>query len=303
MPIPDFQSIMSPLLKFTGDNKEHSLRDAIESLAEYFKLTPDEQQELLASGSQAIFDNRVGWSKTHLLKAGLLESPRRSIFKITERGLMVLGDNPLQINMAYLRRFPEYIDFIKPSNGSSSNEITEKIDVFEATPQEILIASYLKIRTTLAQELLQKVKNCHPAFFERLVVDLLVKMGYGGSLKDAGNATRYSSDGGIDGIIREDKLGLDVIYIQAKRWESQNIGRPDIQSFVGALDGHRSTKGIFITTSKFAETAVEYVKTISKKVILIDGEQLANFMIDYNLGVSVVDIYEIKKIDNDFFGE
>jgi restriction system protein len=291
------------LLKFTGDNKEHSLRDAIESLAEYFKLTPDEQQELLASGSQAIFDNRVGWSKTHLLKAGLLESPRRSIFKITERGLMVLGDNPLQINMAYLRRFPEYIDFIKPSNGSSSNEITEKIDVFEATPQEILIASYLKIRTTLAQELLQKVKNCHPAFFERLVVDLLVKMGYGGSLKDAGNATRYSSDGGIDGIIREDKLGLDVIYIQAKRWESQNIGRPDIQSFVGALDGHRSTKGIFITTSKFAETAVEYVKTISKKVILIDGEQLANFMIDYNLGVSVVDIYEIKKIDNDFFGE
>jgi len=303
LPIPDFQSIMSPLLKFTGDNKEHSLRDAIESLAEYFKLTPDEQQELLASGSQAIFDNRVGWSKTHLLKAGLLESPRRSIFKITERGLMVLGDNPLQINMAYLRRFPEYIDFIKPSNGSSSNEITEKIDVFEATPQEILIASYLKIRTTLAQELLQKVKNCHPAFFERLVVDLLVKMGYGGSLKDAGNATRYSSDGGIDGIIREDKLGLDVIYIQAKRWESQNIGRPDIQSFVGALDGHRSTKGIFITTSKFAETAVEYVKTISKKVILIDGEQLANFMIDYNLGVSVVDIYEIKKIDNDFFGE
>ena len=303
MPIPDFQSIMSPLLKFTGDNKEHSLRDAIESLAEYFKLTPDEQQELLASGTQAIFDNRVGWSKTHLLKAGLLESPRRSIFKITERGLMVLGDNPLQINMAYLRRFPEYIDFIKPSNGSSSNEITEKIDVFEATPQEILIASYLKIRTTLAQELLQKVKNCHPAFFERLVVDLLVKMGYGGSLKDAGNATRYSSDGGIDGIIREDKLGLDVIYIQAKRWESQNIGRPDIQSFVGALDGHRSTKGIFITTSKFAETAVEYVKTISKKVILIDGEQLANFMIDYNLGVSVVDIYEIKKIDNDFFGE
>ena len=303
MPIPDFQSIMFPLLKFTSDNNEHSLRDAIENLAEYFKLTPDEQQELLASGSQAIFDNRVGWSKTHLLKAGLLESPRRSIFKITARGLMVLEENPVQINMAYLRRFPEYIDFIKPNNGSVSSEITEKIDVFEATPQEILIASYLKIRTTLAQELLQKVKNCHPAFFERLVVDLLVKMGYGGSLKDAGNATRYSSDGGIDGIIREDKLGLDVIYIQAKRWDSQNIGRPDIQSFVGALDGHRSTKGIFITTSKFAETAVEYVKTISKKVILIDGEQLANFMIDYNLGVSVVDNYEIKKIDNDFFGE
>ena len=172
-----------------------------------------------------------------------------------------------------------------------------------ATPEEILEASYQNIRRNLAQELLQKIKISPPAFFERLVVELLVKMGYGGSIEDAGKATRLTNDEGIDGIIKEDKLGLDFIYIQAKRWDTQSVGRPDIQSFVGALDGQRANKGIFITTSKFADTAAEYVKTITKKVILIDGEQLANFMIDYNLGVSTIASYELKKVDNDYFGE
>lgn len=304
MPIPDFQTIMLPLLSFTNDEQEHSLRETIENLAILFKLTPEERQEMLPSGSQAIFDNRVGWSKMHLLKAGLLESPRRSIFKITKRGKEILLKEPQSINMNFLRQFPEYLEFIRPNNlkDEQSNSMSQ-INDSQATPEEVLENSYLKIRNTLAQELLQRIKACPPAFFERLVVELLVKMGYGGSIKDAGRATRLTNDGGIDGIIKEDKLGLDVIYIQAKRWDNQAVGRPDIQSFVGALDGQRANKGIFITTSRFADTAQEYVKTITKKVILIDGEELAGFMIDYGLGVSTAAVYELKKIDNDYFGE
>jgi restriction system protein len=302
MPIPDFQTTMLPLLTFTSDNREHSLRETIENLAFHFTLTPEERQELLPSGTQAIFDNRVGWAKMHLLKAGLLESPRRSIFKITARGLQVLTENNLQLNMNYLRRFSEYIEFIRPNNNTGTNNTTiELVEDSNATPEEVLEKSYQKISQALALELLQKIKACPPAFFERLVVELLVKMGYGGSLKDAGRATRLTNDEGIDGIIKEDKLGLDFIYIQAKRWDTQPIGRPDIQSFVGALDGQRANKGVFITTSRFAETAVNYVKTITKKVILIDGEQLATYMIEYGIGVSTITTYELKKIDNDYF--
>ena len=295
---------MLPLLAYASDKKEHSLRDSIEHLSALFKLTKEERQELLPSGSQAIFDNRVGWAKTHLMKAGLLESPRRSIFQITSRGNMVLDQKPKVINMSFLRQFQEYIEFLRPSSATEDlGGSTVQMEGSTATPEEVLEGSYQSIRRTLAQELLLKIKASPPAFFERLVVELLVKMGYGGSLKDAGKATRLTSDEGIDGIIKEDKLGLDFIYIQAKRWDNQAVGRPDIQSFVGALDGQRATKGIFITTSRFAETASEYVKTITKKVILMDGEQLANYMIDYGLGVSTFATYELKKVDNDYLGE
>lgn len=305
MSIPDFQTTMLPLLTFANDNNEHSLRESIEHLANHFNLTPVERQELLPSGSQAIFDNRVGWAKMHLLKAGLLESPRRSIFKITARGHQILTQNLHQINIGILRQFPEYLEFIRPNNnsGTINNTTIEQIENSQATPEEILESSYQKIHSSLAQDLLLKIKASPPAFFEKVVVELLVKMGYGGSLKDAGKATRLTNDEGIDGIIKEDKLGLDFIYIQAKRWDNQSVGRPDIQSFVGALDGQRANKGIFITTSRFAETATAYVKTISKKVILMDGEQLANYMIEYGLGVSSFATYELKKIDNDYFEE
>lgn len=304
MPIPDFQSLMRAILEFSADNKEHSLREIIEYLAVHFKLSEEELNEMLPSGRQTIFDNRASWAKTHLYKAGLLESPRRSIFRITPRGHEVLKQNPDFVSINVLKQFSEYIDFIRPSNNQIEKDIVaEQIDNSQATPEEILESSYQKIRGTLAQELLLKIKTSPPAFFERLVVELLVKMGYGGSIKDAGKATRLTNDGGIDGIIKEDKLGLDFIYIQAKRWDSQAVGRPDIQSFVGALDGQRANKGIFITTSRFAETATDYVKTITKKVILMDGDQLANYMIDYGLGVSTFATYELKKIDNDYFGE
>lgn len=305
MPIPDYQSIMLPLLTLTSDNNEHSLRETIELLATQFNLTDEEREELLPSGTQAIFDNRVGWAKTHILKAGLLESPRRSIFRITTRGQQALAQNPTAINVNFLRQYPEYVEFIRPNNNSNNDQtvITQQIEQSQATPEEILESAYQNIRRNLAQELLIRIKASPPRFFERLVVELLVKMGYGGSLKDAGRTTQLTNDEGIDGVIKEDKLGLDVIYIQAKRWDNNAVGRPDIQSFVGALDGQRANKGIFITTSRFADTATQYVKTITKKVILIDGEELANYMIDYGLGVSTFTTYELKKIDSDYFGE
>jgi restriction system protein len=302
MPIPDFQSIMLPLLKLTVDGNEHRLRDAIESLANDFQLTEGERLQLLPSGTQAIFDNRVGWSKSHLQKAGLLESTRRSYFRISDRGKQFLEKKPANINMNVLKQFPEYLEFL--GLNSSENAIANGTQNHTTkTPEEMLESSYLEIRRELAQELLIKIKQSSPSFFERVVVELLVRMGYGGSIKDAGQATQLTNDEGIDGIIKEDKLGLDVIYIQAKRWASQPVGRPDIQSFVGALDGKRANKGVFITTSRFVDNAREYVKSITKKVILIDGEQLANYMIDYGLGVSIVSTYDLKKIDNDYFDE
>ena len=300
--IPDYQAIMLPLLRLAEDGEEHKFRDAIEILANHFELTHEEREKLLPSQTQPIFDNRTGWSKTHLIKAGLLEATRRSYFKITARGRGVLNQHPEQINQTHLRQFSEYLEFIRP-NVSEGEEESIVVINSTATPDEIMDSAYQEIRRTLVQDLLTKIKECTPGFFEQLVVKLLVRMGYGGSLKDAGEATRLTNDEGIDGIIKEDKLGLDVIYIQAKRWDTQSVGRPDIQSFVGALDGQRANKGVFITTSRFAENAKNYVKTITKKVILIDGEQLASYMIDYGLGVNTASIYEIKKIDSDFFGE
>jgi len=303
MPIPDFQSIMLPFMQHIADGQEHSTKETHDYLAKQFSLTDEEANQFLPSGNQKIFYNRVFWSKAHLKMAGLLENTKRGHFKITQVGKVALGKNPKEINLRYLKNFAGYLENVgRAKDGEKVIETHVDTDIKE-TPEEILATNYLQIRKNLALELLSKVKLCTPAFFENLVVELLVKMGYGGTIKEAGKATRLTNDGGIDGIIKEDKLGLDIIYIQAKRWDNQTVGRPDIQSFVGALDGQRATKGVFITTSKFADTAMEYVKTITKKVILIDGEQLTNYMIDYGLGVSTFTTYELKKIDNDYFGD
>ncbi|MBN1274238.1 MAG: restriction endonuclease [Candidatus Aminicenantes bacterium] len=296
MAIPDYQSIMLPLLKFAGDQKEHSMREAVEALAAEFKLSDEERKELLPSGQQAVFDNRVGWARTYMKKAGLLESQRRGYFQIMERGLDVLKENPSEINVKYLEQFPEFIEF----RNLRKEKEEEKIEDTKATPEETIESAYLQLRDELASELLEHVKNMSPSFFERLVVDLLVKMGYGGTRKDAGEAFQKSRDEGIDGIIREDRLGLDVIYVQAKRWENP-VGRPEIQKFAGALQGQRAKKGIFITTSQFSKDAEEFVKKIDSKIVLIDGESLARFMIDHNIGVSPSSAYEIKRIDMDYF--
>jgi len=293
---------MLPLLKLTSDKKEHKVGDLIQALAIQFKLTDNERKELLPSGQTFVFGSRVGWARTYLKKAGLLDSHKRATVIISKRGLQVLSQNPDKIDVKFLRQFSEFVEF--QSLKKDEEPLIANVDSNNTqTPEETLEGAYQSIRKSLSQELRKKIIEQSPAFFEKLVVELLVKMGYGGSLKDAGKATRLTNDEGIDGIIKEDKLGLDFIYIQAKRWDNQSVGRPDIQSFVGALDGQRATKGIFITTSRFAENAKEYVKTITKKVILIDGEQLAEFMIDHGLGVTTSSIFEVKKIDSDYFGE
>lgn len=301
MAIPDYQSIMLPLLQLCSDMKERQLRDAIEALAVPFKLTPEELNEMLPSGQQAVFTNRVAWARTYLKKAGLLENTRRSFFKITQRGLDVLKSNPTSINVKFLDKFPEFVEFRSASKKSSKN--SDDLDTtIDATPEETLETAYQNLRQNLATELLQTIKSCSPSFFEKLVIDLLVSMGYGGTRKDAGTAVGRSGDGGIDGIINEDRLGLDVIYIQAKRWENP-VGRPEIQKFAGALQGQRAKKGIFITTSNFTNEAHDYVSRIDSKIILINGTLLTSLMFDHGVGVTKLTTYELKRIDSDYFIE
>lgn len=292
---------MLPLLELAKDLHEHRLSDTIDSLVEIFALSDSERRALLPSGRQPTFDNRVGWARTYLAKAGLLQSTARGQFKITHRGLEVLNSRPQQVNNEFLMQFQEFQDFRNCSKQGDVEETADKL-VSTQTPQEVLEESYQSLRRSLADELLRKVKGCTWQFFERLVVELLVAMGYGGSLLDAGQAVGKSGDDGIDGIIKEDRLGLDVIFLQAKRWDSV-VGRPTIQAFAGSLEGQRARKGIFITTSKFTQDAKEYVTRIEKKIVLIDGEQLANLMMDFNVGVSPVDTYVVKKTNIDYFDD
>ena len=301
--IPTYEEIMLPLLKFLGDKNEHSLQEAHDALSNNFNLTEPEIRELLPSGQQPIFRNRLGWARTYMIKAGLLESTKRAHFKITDRGLQLLNENPKEISTEYLFKYPEFIEFKslrKPREFNSQPLLTETDN--NKTPEESLEYAFQKLRSELAKELLDVVKSCTPAFFEKLVVDLLLKMGYGGSRKDAGQALGKSGDGGIDGIIKEDKLGLDTIYIQAKKWEG-SIPVKEIRDFTGALASKKAKKGIFITTSTFPSSVYEFVTQVEYKIILIDGEQLALFMIENNVGLSTISEYQIKKIDTDYFEE
>lgn len=300
MAIPDFQSVMLPLLSFAADQQEHSLQDAVEALAAIFALTPDEREELLPSGKQARFDNRVAWARSYFKQAGLVENTRRGFFKISQRGLDLLKASPKKINIKLLEQYPEFIEFRNVRK--DINEVQPVIidEPEKQTPEEQLENAYKILSDELASEIIQLVKSCSPTFFERLVVELLLAMGYGGTRVGAGRAIGQSGDGGIDGIIDEDRLGLDAIYIQAKRWEGV-VGRPEIQKFVGALQGQRAHKGVFITTSDFTKEAQEYVKNISNKVVLINGFALARLMIENNVGVSIATTYQVKKIDSDYF--
>ena len=327
MAIPDYQSIMRPLLELASDGREHTLREAIETLAQRMSLTEDDRRAFIPSGGEAKFDNRVGWARTYLGKAGLLVSTGRAKFQITERGLEVARNKSVVVNTKFLYQFPEFVAFKDKhlnrqtdsngathqstlesipsgSNGTEPNLAQELLVVEELreTPQETLESSYQLLRRNLAQELLDRVKASSPRFFERLVVDLLVSMGYGGSRKDAGERVGQSGDGGIDGIIKEDRLGLDVVYIQAKRWEG-TVGRPTVQAFAGSLEGQRARKGVLITTSQFSQDAKTYVSLIEKKIVLIDGEQLAQYMIDFGVGIAEVATYVVKKVDSDYFGD
>lgn len=301
MTIPKYHELMLPLLKITKDRKDHSLRQSHDDLAKEFNLTNEDLRELLPSGKQTIFLNRVGWAKTYLVKAAILESTGRGSFRITQRGLDILKSPPKLINSNYLRQFEEFAEFKEKSLLDTSNQ-QDQIEQLDETPEETLEKSYQALKFELANALLNQIKKATPFFFEQIVVDLLVAMGYGGSHKDAGKALQKSHDEGIDGIIKEDKLGLDVIYIQAKRWKN-TVGRPEIQAFAGSLEGYRAKKGVFITTSEFSKQAHEYIQRIEKKIILIDGNTLTDLLIDHNVGVSEVERYIIKKIDTDYFEE
>jgi len=303
MAIPDYQSVMLPLLRLAGDQQEHSLRETIDALADVFHLTDDERKELLPSGQQQVFDNRVGWARTYLTKAVLLQKTRRSHYEISQRGLEVLAGDPERIDVKFLDQFQEFKDFraLKGTRSGSSEPVVSETDQ-QTTPEEALESAYGRLRDSLALEIIQQVKAGSPSLFEHLVVELLLKMGYGGSRQDAGRAIGRSGDEGIDGIIKEDRLGLDIIYIQAKRWEG-SVSRPEVQKFAGALQGQRAKKGIMITTSYFTKEAREYISRIDNKIVLIDGEELAELMIDHDLGVSPMASYEVKKIDTDYFTE
>ena len=300
MAVPPFSEFMLPLLQFTEDGAEHQLSAARDALAARLGLSEKDRNELLPSGGQTRFDNRVTWARTHLRKANLLEQTGRAQFRVTARGQAFLAEGWTRIRMDDLLRFEEYRAFRNLGGGPAPSKSPVEEDRNEATPQEELADLHAQLRQQLADDLLGKIADAPPVFFERLVVKLIVAMGYGGSLRDAGAAVGRSGDGGIDGIIKEDKLGLDAVYIQAKRWAAP-VGRPEVQTFAGSLEGVRARKGILITTSQFTQTAREYVRNIEKKIVLIDGAELAQHMIDYGIGVTPVETYTVSRVDDDFF--
>jgi restriction system protein len=301
MAIPDFQSLMLPLLRALADGQEWSTQKTLDALARDLGLTEADVTQPMQSRKAPLFTNRVAWAKLHLKRAGLLDSPHRGVYQITERGRDVLREPPDRLNLAFLARFPEYVEFRSRSRTSADVDEAPGIDPDEErTPEEYIEYGYSRLRAALADEILSRIAQMPPAFFEKLVVDLLVAMGYGGSQRDAGRAVGPGADEGIDGVIKEDRLGLETIYIQAKRWQG-TVGRPDIQRFAGALQGQRARKGIFITTSTFSKEAEAYAASIQSTIVLVNGDQLAELMIDHGIGVTLASTYDIKRLDSDYF--
>lgn len=298
MAIPDYQTIMLPLLKSISDGQEHKTRDILNSLSDEFGLTEKERKELLPSGQQSIINNRVGWARTYMLKAGLLSGPKRGYIKITEKGLEILEQNPDRIDIKFLEQFPEFIEFRTIKKETSEVTRTDE-EIEEITPDELMEKGYNYINASLAQELLEKLRNVDPYFFEQVVGELLTTMGYGRF-----KATPSSGDEGVDGIVYQDKLGLDRIFFQAKRYGEENsVTARDVRDFVGTLDLHGVNKGIFITTSRFPRNTKDILKKTPKNIILLDGPKLAKLMIEHDVGVSTQKTYKIKRMDTDFFLE
>ncbi len=302
MPIPDFQTLMLPLLRTYTDGEIRPIGRVVDSLAREFKLSDEDLRQLLPSGRQATFRNRVAWARTYLSKAGLLSSPKRAHFRITPAGQAALATKPTRIDISFLNTFPEFVKFRTTKHEEAqASALTAPLEQRE-NPEEQIESIHAQLKLDLATEVLTRIASSPPDFFERLVVELMLKMGYGGSRQDAGRAIGRSGDGGIDGIINEDRLGLDSIYLQAKRWENP-VGRPEIQKFAGALAEHRARKGVFITTSSFTKEALASATKHDARIVLIDGEKLATLMIDHGLGVTLEASYEVKRIDSDYFAE
>ncbi|MFL9931417.1 restriction endonuclease [Paraburkholderia sp. RL18-103-BIB-C] len=305
MAIPDFQTLILPVLR-TAETVEMKISDVVESLADNFRLTEEERSELLPSGKQTTFANRVHWAKSYLGKAGLVELTRRAHFRITDRGREVLANPPVRIDIHFLQQFPEFVLFRdagsgidKPADGPAAVEVVQTTGM---TPDEMIRKAHRELEDELGQDLLGRIVAAPPEFFERLVVQLLIAMGYGGSTADAGRALGKSGDGGVDGVIDQDALGLDRIYVQAKRYaDGNNVGPGGIRDFFGSLDRFKAAKGLFVTTSAFSPSARETAEFLSKRIVLIDGRQLARLMIRYNVGCRVEETLHLKKVDEEFF--
>jgi restriction system protein len=302
MSIPTYEELMLPLLQLAGSGSASDLSGAEKLLAALFALSEEQREARLPSGQQTVLRNRAGWASFYLKNAGLLAKPKRGYFEITQRGRDVLVEKPEKIDRAFLMQFPEFVGFLTSSPANAGASVPTEANASEQTPDERLQVAYQVLRSELASEVLERLLAASPEFFEGVVVELLVAMGYGGSRRDAGERLGKTGDGGIDGIIKEDRLGLDVIYIQAKRWQG-TVGRPEIQKFVGALQGQRARKGVFMTTSGFSSDAVDYVSRIDAKVVLLDGHKIADLMIDFDVGVSPVSTYVVKRLDSDYFDE
>lgn len=303
MAIPDFQSLMLPLLQILGDGQECRAGDAIAALARRFRLTPAEIDEQLPSGRAPKFANRVHWARMILKAAGLVENPRRGVFRITDRGRAELATPPSRIDIRYLHKYPEFGDWRRRSVAGSAADSDETPAAAESTPQEQMEVAAAQLRAFLAGELLERLRACEPRLYERIVVQLLLKMGYGGPQADAGQVVGRAGDGGIDGVIAEDRLGLDSIYVQAKRWEAP-VGAGQIRDFLGAMVSVGANKGVFITTSKFAEPARRAsAASPQHRIVLIDGDRLAQLMIDHELGVAPTATFVLKRVDSDYFSD
>ncbi len=300
MPIPDYQSIMLPLLKSVSDEQIHKFRELIKKLAQEFKLTEENRRELLPSGKQPLFDNRVGWANTYLKKAGLLQSEKRGFVQITKLGLEVMRTNPTRIDAVFLRQYDSFNEFVgtNGNDGEESNDLIVEAD--SQTPKEKLEEAFLQINRLLIGQLSDQLTKVDPYKFEELVLDLLQAIGYGGNRSEAAQVTKKSADGGIDGIINEDRLGLDKIYIQAKRYNN-TVPVKEVRDFAGAMLAHNARKGVFITTSDFPSSAKEFAEKIDRTLILIDGKRLAELMIEYDIGISPKETFVYKEIDSDYF--
>jgi len=309
MQIPDYQYFMQPVLNQLADGSAKTIREIINLICDDLNLSDEQRNLKIPSGKSTYVNGRISWAKTYLVQAGLVKQPKRAVCVITERGkeaLIEAIDNGSKINNQYLKQFPEFIQFLnrsKKDTNTESKQTEQEPLLNEKTPHEILDSTFNELNSALAADILDSILAATPQFFENLVIDLMLAMGYGGSRQDAGQATQYTQDGGIDGIIKEDKLGLEMIYLQAKRYSNKTVGRPDIQAFAGALDMHRAKKGVFITTSSFSKEAQEFVGMIEKRIVLVDGEKLTELMLSHNLGVSTKQVYEIKTLDTDYFLE
>jgi len=302
--VPRFEEVMLPLLRLIEDGKIRKFAELVPAVSDQFRLTQDERDQLIPSRRMTTIRSRTYWAAFYLDKAGLLTKPNRGALQITDRGRSLLAESPISIDISTLERYPEFQQFrAKDEVRAHAMSSDENSPVDSAlSPEETLVQSYQSIRLALQEEVLERLRAVSPSFFEEMVIDLLVAMGYGGSRTGVAQAIGKSGDGGIDGVINEDKLGLDVVYVQAKRWQD-SVGRPIVQAFTGSLEGQRASKGVLITTSSFTKDAREFVKIIGKRIVLIDGETMAGYMIDHDVGVTSAATYVVKRVDNDYFDE